>query len=953
MIKKDYNKKIPIEMQDKWQNIVNILVKTAGSSDALITRFDPPFLDVFKASDNLENIFEEGMRSRLSGHYCEAVIKNGKKVMIVNALENSKWKDSIDAQAGLNAYLGYPLKWPDGKIFGTLCIHDKKIHHFSKNTQEIMLQFKELIESHLEIINKNIEIKRDNEIIKRKSDKYDNLVNKAPIGIFETTSNGKIISINESMAEILGFSSIDETLKHYNDLKKDLYLNQKRREEFIMELNENDEVKNFEYQAIGKNEVHKWISMNARKSRRKEDSTYVIEGFAFDVTERKDKEEKIREQKEELAAAFEQLTAYNEEVMAMNEELEQSFEEINSLNQRFVKMIELVSNMTDEGLLTEKDFLGELLNNAIKIIPEADYGSVYIYEKGKVNFINTIGYELSSFKDINIPEEAFFNKNDNIEIINFSEVKRRNKKFMDQKNYNKLKKLSYKMKEILYMDLEISGQKKAGLSLDISEKSSKNFTNNSLSVFKAFHNIALSFYTIKEYTNLQNSFTRELITSIIKIMEMYDLYTKGHSENVAKIAAAIAKEMNLPETTIRNTYWAGLVHDIGKLLIPLDIINKKGKLTDKEYELIKKHPVWGSKALSSSETLKPIAKYLLYHHERWDGRGYPEGLKEEEIPVISQILGVADAWDAMLSKRAYRNSLSFEKAVAEIKSNKGSQFSPQVADTFIRIIEDDKIDQLKLDILDDEISDSKIENQILKRNEDYKELFQKTEEGIVIVDEDFHIIKVNDYFIEMFGYDEQKIIGENIKKIVPIDRTRETDNYIYKLSQGENVNSRTIREKANGELIDVSIQAFPVSLEEENMGYYIIYRDITELKETKSKYKNIKDRYKALFENDYTVMLIIDPDNGKIVDANPAAVNFYGWSKEELTSMKISDINVLNKEEIKKEMEEARAKSKNYFNFKHRTVNEEAKDVEVYSQPIPFAEKEYLYSIIHEKHKIK
>jgi len=631
-----------------------------------------------------------------------------------------------------------------------------------------MLQFKELIESHLEIINKNIEIKMDNEIIKRKSNKYDNLVNKAPIGIFETTSNGKIISINESMAEILGFSSIDETLKHYNDLKKDLYLNQKRREEFIMELNENDEVKNFEYQAIGKNEVHKWISMNAIKSRTKEDGTYVIEGFVFDVTERKDKEEKIREQKEELAAAFEQLTAYNEEVMAMNEELEQSF-------------------------------------------------------------------------------------------------------------------------------------------------------------------------------------TRELITSIIKIMEMYDLYTKGHSENVAKIAAAIAKEMNLPETTIRNTYWAGLVHDIGKLLIPLDIINKKGKLTDKEYELIKKHPVWGSKALSSSETLKPIAKYLLYHHERWDGRGYPEGLKEEEIPVISQILGVADAWDAMLSKRAYRNSLSFEKAVAEIKSNKGSQFSPQVADTFIRIIEDDKIDQLKLDILDDEISDSKIENQILKRNEDYKELFQKTEEGIVIVDEDFHIIKVNDYFIEMFGYDEQKIIGENIKKIVPIDRTRETDNYIYKLSQGENVNSRTIREKANGELIDVSIQAFPVSLEEENMGYYIIYRDITELKETKSKYKNIKDRYKALFENDYTVMLIIDPDNGKIVDANPAAVNFYGWSKEESTSMKISDINVLNKEEVKKEMEEAREKSKNYFNFKHRTVNEEAKDVEVYSQPIPFAEKEYLYSIIHEK----
>jgi len=259
----------------------------------------------------------------------------------------------------------------------------------------------------------------------------------------------------------------------------------------------------------------------------------------------------------------------------------------------------------------------------------------------------------------------------------------------------------------MYMDLEISGQKKAGLSLDISEQSSKNFNNNSFSVFKAFHNIASSFYTIKEYNNLQNSFTKELITSIIKIMEMYDLYTKGHSENVAEIASAIAKEMNLSKKTIKNTYWSGLVHDIGKLLIPIKILNKKDKLTDKEFELIKEHPVLGSRALESFNLLKPIARYVKYHHERWDGRGYPEGLRENEIPLISQILSVADAWDAMLSKRAYRNSLSFKKALAEIKSNNGTQFSPQVTDVFIKIIEDDKIDKLKVDVLNNEINNSK------------------------------------------------------------------------------------------------------------------------------------------------------------------------------------------------------------------------------------------------------
>ena len=119
------------------------------------------------------------------------------------------------------------------------------------------------------------------------------------------------------------------------------------------------------------------------------------------------------------------------------------------------------------------------------------------------------------------------------------------------------------------------------------------------------------------------------------------------------------------------------------------------------------------------------------------------------------------------------------------------------------------------------------------------------------------------------------------------------------------------------------------------------------LQHTKRKYENIKGRYKALFENKNTVMLIIDPDNGKIVDANPAAEIFYGWDKEVLTSMKISDINILDEKEVKKEMLKAKAKDRNHFNFRHKTADEVIKEVEVYSQPIPFAEKEYLYSIIH------
>jgi HD-GYP domain-containing protein (c-di-GMP phosphodiesterase class II) len=119
------------------------------------------------------------------------------------------------------------------------------------------------------------------------------------------------------------------------------------------------------------------------------------------------------------------------------------------------------------------------------------------------------------------------------------------------------------------------------------------------------------------------------------------------------------------------------------MLIPIEILNKEDKLTASEYELIKEHPVLGSNALSSSSVLKHIAKYVRHHHECWDGRVYPDGIKKDDIPLQSQILCIADAWDAMRSKRTYREPLSYQKALSEIKINRGRQFSPEVTDAFL------------------------------------------------------------------------------------------------------------------------------------------------------------------------------------------------------------------------------------------------------------------------------
>lgn len=542
-----------------------------------------------------------------------------------------------------------------------------------------------------------------------------------------------------------------------------------------------------------------------------------------DITKRKKRVEKIRDQKEELYATNEQLRAYNEEITAMNEELESSFDELNELNQRFVDMVELVANMEDKTLLNEREFFSELLDRAIEIVPEADYGKICIIDDNEnCNIIYTVGHNEKLLSQLEINKENLINiESQNVYetenyFVDFSKLAKGQKKT--------LKKALKPIKDSLSINI-ITDEKIIGrIVLDIKKGSEEEFSSITKKILKSFANLSSSFFAFKRFNNLKTNFTRELITSIINIMEMYDIYTKGHSENVAKVASVIAQEMDLPKKIVKDTYWAGLVHDIGKLLIPIEILNKKTKLTDEEYELIQQHPVYGKKALAGSEALKHIAKYVLHHHERWDGEGYPEGLKDNKIPLISQILSVADAWDAMLSKRAYRNPLTKEEAIKEIRENKNSQFSPKVVETFLEILEKGEIKNLRTGMVADNlIEEETIDN--LDRNLSYEKLFKESKEGIVIVNEDFKIIKTNNYFKKMFGFKQSELIGLHIKKVVPENKYSETDEFIKNVKNGKEINAETYRKKKNGEFIKVSIQAFPLRTKDNSIiGYYIIYR---------------------------------------------------------------------------------------------------------------------------------
>ena len=181
----------------------------------------------------------------------------------------------------------------------------------------------------------------------------------------------------------------------------------------------------------------------------------------------------------------------------------------------------------------------------------------------------------------------------------------------------------------------------------------------------------------------------DTIQSLRYAVEAKDPYTRGHSDRVSEYAVLIGRKMGLPEDEIKTLQIGGLFHDIGKIGVPDSILQKEAKLTDDEYSQIKNHPSIGAHILGEAEAFKDIIPIVKHHHERFDGRGYPSRLSGEKIPLLARITAVADTFDAMTSKRSYRNALDIQYVKEEIERCKGTQFDPKIAEVFLEILNND------------------------------------------------------------------------------------------------------------------------------------------------------------------------------------------------------------------------------------------------------------------------
>lgn len=364
--------------------------------------------------------------------------------------------------------------------------------------------------------------------------------------------------------------------------------------------------------------------------------------------------------------------------------------EIQTNHDDIYKRFEMVIGSCDHiHRLSKPEFIKKLFNDAFKLVPEAEKGSFYELVEDRFVPICSKGYDeaLLSKLSFNI-DETFIDyvSSTNLEVeAKQIYIKSRDVTRFDSETIEVFKALgTYENFTSLYSPIKADGINVGIICLE--NFSNMVFSSLSVQTLKFYSQLISSYFTMKYHQDRLDQLHLETVSALVSSIEVNDSYTEGHGKRVSYYAKQLASVLGLSGETISDLETAGLLHDIGKLGIPTDILNKPGRLNDEEYAIVQKHPENTRKILEKVNGLHKIREYAYYHHECFDGSGYPSGLKGCEIPYESQIISVADAFDAMTSNRAYRKALSAQEASEIILKQSGKQFQPELAEVAAKIL---------------------------------------------------------------------------------------------------------------------------------------------------------------------------------------------------------------------------------------------------------------------------
>ena len=395
--------------------------------------------------------------------------------------------------------------------------------------------------------------------------------------------------------------------------------------------------------------------------------------------------EEIRELGGSFLAMAREIVAGMEQLRAANDEMNTLYRRQEVLALRMERIFALASEMAEAPDQDTNTFLEQTLRFALELVPEAEAGTAGIMEGTGWRFVASVGHRREMLHLLPVLDETLLPLRGRSMLVKHPLARFR--RVLDDASFELFQRAALPIRESLVVPLRYREKTLGHLALDMVDMERDSFSQESIRVMEAFGNLAATFLSMKQLFSVQERFQREMAMSMISILEQYDAYTRGHSENVALLAQRLAERLGLGRRAMHDAYWSGLVHDIGKILVPIDILNKTSPLTAEEYTLVKTHPQRGEAVLSRSTELADWGVVVGSHHENWDGTGYPAGLRGEEIPLLARVLSVADAYDAMTSHRSYRRGVKKSVALEEIRRCAGSQFDPMVATAFVEMLE--------------------------------------------------------------------------------------------------------------------------------------------------------------------------------------------------------------------------------------------------------------------------
>lgn len=660
---------------------------------------------------------------------------------------NQEYKEFIYNNNKKSAAI-FPLKVFD-ELWGVFCLcidqgnyfDDKEINLFKELTNDLSFAVKS--------IKNEKRRKQTEEKLKKSEKKYRNLYQNAPVGIFKSNQKGELLLANPKLLKILGFTSIKEFHDYYSSLSG-VYDNPVRRKQLFKKIREKKEVNNFIFKANKGDGSKIWISLNATISNVNGDGVVEIDGFLEDITEKYEMEQQLKRSEERYRLLFENQYAVmliihpeSGKIIDANKAAceyygfryqqitDKNISEINILTKDDIKSkmntavqgekhsFEFKHQLADGEIrdvevysgpikLENKDYLLSIIHDITeRKIVEREIKHITFHDK--LTDLYNRAYLEEEMKRIDtkrqLPLSLIMGDLNNLKLVNDT--------YGHQKGDELIKRAADIIKSccrdediiarwggdeyvILLPNTTLKESEKICKRIfEKTEKQDKELMvsislgsatkdNPQQDIYKVLNTAEDRMYKNK-ITN-RKSARSSVLTAFLNTLREKSFETEEHASRMKELCFKLGKKVGLSSSDQDRLSLLTSLHDIGKITIPQEILNKPAKLTEEEWKKVKGHTEAGYRIVSNMDEFADIAEYILYHHESWDGGGYPEGLSKEDIPLLSRILAIVDAYDVMTRGRPYKKPITKKEAVKELKRCAGTQFDPNLVDKFIDII---------------------------------------------------------------------------------------------------------------------------------------------------------------------------------------------------------------------------------------------------------------------------